>query len=109
MRSAASLRTNCPRAWLSTWSMAPLKTTMPSTSGGKGGSGKRFSSGAASQAPIGSAAMARRPQPPHGFGLGVGLALAERLSLLTPIAKEWAGLVVYWALGRTDALLPGPR
>ena len=49
-----------------------------------------------------------RTQPPHGFGLGLGLALAERLSLLTPIAKEWAGLVVYWALGRTDALLPGP-
>jgi uncharacterized SAM-binding protein YcdF (DUF218 family) len=50
-----------------------------------------------------------RTQPPHGFGLGLGLALAERLSLLTPIAKEWAGLAVYWALGRTDALLPGPR
>jgi uncharacterized SAM-binding protein YcdF (DUF218 family) len=49
-----------------------------------------------------------RTSPRRGFSLGLGFAFAERLALLSPIAKEWVGLIAYWWLGRTDALLPGP-
>ena len=35
-----------------------------------------------------------------------GLLLADNLALLTLAVKEWLGLVAYYALGRTDALLP---
>jgi uncharacterized SAM-binding protein YcdF (DUF218 family) len=38
-----------------------------------------------------------------------GLLLADDLVLVNLAAKEWLGLVAYYWLGRTDALLPAPR
>jgi uncharacterized SAM-binding protein YcdF (DUF218 family) len=38
-----------------------------------------------------------------------GLLLADDLVLVNLAAKEWLGLIVYYWLGRTDALLPAPR
>jgi uncharacterized SAM-binding protein YcdF (DUF218 family) len=38
-----------------------------------------------------------------------GLDLAGELSLLTLATREWIGLTVYRALGRSDALFPGPN
>jgi uncharacterized SAM-binding protein YcdF (DUF218 family) len=37
-----------------------------------------------------------------------GLLLADNLMLVTLAVKEWLGLVAYYALGRTDALVPAP-
>jgi uncharacterized SAM-binding protein YcdF (DUF218 family) len=37
-----------------------------------------------------------------------GFDLAGGLSFLTTALKEWVGLAGYYAMGRTDALLPGP-
>ncbi len=41
-------------------------------------------------------------------GLQPGLLLADDLMLVTLAVKEWLGLAAYYALGRTDALLPAP-
>jgi uncharacterized SAM-binding protein YcdF (DUF218 family) len=41
-------------------------------------------------------------------GLQPGLLLADDLMLVTFAVKEWLGLAAYYALGRTDALLPAP-
>jgi uncharacterized SAM-binding protein YcdF (DUF218 family) len=38
-----------------------------------------------------------------------GLLLADNLQLVNLATKEWLGLVAYYWLGRTDALLPEPR
>jgi uncharacterized SAM-binding protein YcdF (DUF218 family) len=38
-----------------------------------------------------------------------GLLLADGLGLVNVATKEWLGLVAYYWLGRTDALLPAPR
>jgi uncharacterized SAM-binding protein YcdF (DUF218 family) len=40
--------------------------------------------------------------------MGRDYFLSERLVLLELAAKEWVGLAVYRALGRTDTLFPGP-
>jgi uncharacterized SAM-binding protein YcdF (DUF218 family) len=37
-----------------------------------------------------------------------GLLLADDLLLVNFAVKEWLGLAVYYALGRTDALFPAP-
>ena len=42
------------------------------------------------------------------IGTGPGLLLADDLMLVNFATKEWLGLVAYYWLGRTDALLPGP-
>lgn len=41
-------------------------------------------------------------------GFQPGLLLADDLMLVTFAVKEWLGLAAYYALGRTDALLPAP-
>jgi len=38
-----------------------------------------------------------------------GLLFADDLMLVNLAAKEWLGLIAYYWLGRTDALLPAPR
>lgn len=40
--------------------------------------------------------------------LGPGFGLSAGLGGLNSAAHEWLGLLSYWMLGRTDALLPGP-
>jgi len=42
-------------------------------------------------------------------GTAPGSLLADNLMLVNLAAKEWLGLVAYYWLGRTDALLPAPR
>jgi uncharacterized SAM-binding protein YcdF (DUF218 family) len=42
------------------------------------------------------------------LGVSSELSLARELALMTTALREWAGLVVYYLAGRTDALLPGP-
>ena len=36
-------------------------------------------------------------------------AFAEGLARINIAFREWLGLAAYWAMGRTDALLPAPR
>jgi len=35
-------------------------------------------------------------------------SLSGRLCAFDAAAHEWLGLLAYWLMGRTDALLPGP-
>ena len=41
-----------------------------------------------------------------GLTLASELSLVQDLELATLAAKEWVGLLAYWAMGRTDALFP---
>lgn len=38
----------------------------------------------------------------------ITMSLSERLSACDAAAHEWLGLLVYWLMGRTDTILPGP-
>ena len=44
---------------------------------------------------------------PHA-DLGVPLAFGDALGRFDSAAREWIGLLVYWATGKTGALLPSP-
>lgn len=41
------------------------------------------------------------------FSLVSELSLSSELARVNAAAKEWMGLLIYWILGRTDALFPG--
>ena|SRR5215510_2532672 len=43
-----------------------------------------------------------------GADLGVPLAFGEALARFDSAAREWVGLLVYWATGKTSELLPSP-
>jgi uncharacterized SAM-binding protein YcdF (DUF218 family) len=43
------------------------------------------------------------------FSLAVQPRLSDRLSELDRAAKAWTGLIAYWLMGRTSALLPSPE
>jgi uncharacterized SAM-binding protein YcdF (DUF218 family) len=47
-----------------------------------------------------------RTQPRQGFGGSISFDKALRLLGLA--SHEWAGLVAYYALGRTNAFFPAP-
>lgn len=65
---------------------------------------------------IGTFRRAGWPVIAYPVGFRTGTAAAERIRLhfdsglfdLNIAAREYAGLVVYWLRGRTDALFPGP-
>jgi hypothetical protein len=44
----------------------------------------------------------------HGFAALYDAPFPERLQMLESGLREWLGMVVYRALGRSDALFPGP-
>jgi len=44
----------------------------------------------------------------YGLGLHVFITAGGRLAKLDVAMKEWTGLLMYWLLGRTETLFPGP-